>query len=201
MASLIPEQDMLSIKIADQDGDVILVVGTENPISIRASSKVLGLASPVFKALFSPNFQEGSQLSSSNPRPISLPEDSPEAVEYLCYILHFQGYQECTSLALFEEMALLCDKYVCVKAVYLWSKFWLRKFAKDREVLYDALETHKRILGQICTSYIFESHYHLWESTKYYALSGVPRIDRDSDYEGSRLGLLLDRLPENLMRK
>lgn len=44
----------------DPSGDVALVLGET---SLRVSSKVLSVASPVFRAMFGPYFQEGESLS------------------------------------------------------------------------------------------------------------------------------------------
>jgi hypothetical protein len=44
----------------DNAGDVILQLGE---VSLRVSSKVLSVASPVFRVMFSPHFLEGETLS------------------------------------------------------------------------------------------------------------------------------------------
>jgi hypothetical protein len=44
----------------DPSGDVVLMLGET---SLRVSSKVLSVASPVFRAMFGPHFQEGESLS------------------------------------------------------------------------------------------------------------------------------------------
>jgi hypothetical protein len=44
----------------DYSGDVVLKLGE---ISLRVSSKVLSIASPVFRAMFGPHFQEGETVS------------------------------------------------------------------------------------------------------------------------------------------
>lgn len=166
-----------SMKIADPDGDVILVIGEKSPVSICASSKVLGLASPVFKAMFSPNFWEGTNLSSSNPRRISLPEDDPTAVEYLCFVLHFRCQDDKTiSREEFEEVAVLCEKYDCIHAVSYWSKSWLNHFALEQFHL-DPKEHYRRMLGQICTSYLYDNHEAFWESSKHLLMAGLPNDD------------------------
>ena len=46
--------------VLDSSGDAILKLGET---SIRVSSKVLSVASPVFRAMFRPHFQEGEALS------------------------------------------------------------------------------------------------------------------------------------------
>jgi len=44
----------------DHSGDIILKVGDK---SLLVSSKILTIASPVFRAMFGPHFQEGEALS------------------------------------------------------------------------------------------------------------------------------------------
>lgn len=188
-----------SLRIADPDGDVILVVGTKNPVSIRACSKVLGLASPVFKVMFGPNFLEGSQLSCANPHDIHLPEDHPEAMAYLCSILHFRRRNdEDMPRALFEEVALLCDKYDCAHAVSHWSNSMLEHFATTMFVL-DSREHNRRMIAQICISYIYNNHAAFWKSTKALLEKGLSRDDtRAAHYGHVRLSLLIDRVPSSL---
>ena len=115
---------------ADPEGDLVLVVGSgETQKSIRASSKVLSLASPVLAAMFSPRrFSEGSALSSSNPPNISFPEDDPEAVSMFCRLVHFreyQGKQKAPSFNQLLNMALFCDKYDAGLALNPWCQLWL----------------------------------------------------------------------------
>lgn len=115
---------------ADPAGDLVLVIGSgDNQRSIRASSKVLSLASPVLAAMFSPRrFLEGTSLSSSNPPEIYLPEDDPEAVTMFCHIVHFREYhgkQPAPSFNQLRDMAFFCDKYDAGLAFNPWSELWL----------------------------------------------------------------------------
>jgi hypothetical protein len=48
--------------IIDPKGDVVLVVGTEDKVSIRVSSKVLSIASKVFDRMFTGSFKEALEL-------------------------------------------------------------------------------------------------------------------------------------------
>ena len=50
------------IKI-DPEGDVVLELGTAPKLHLLVSTKVLALASDVFKALFSPRFLDGIKLA------------------------------------------------------------------------------------------------------------------------------------------
>ncbi|KAJ5536965.1 hypothetical protein N7513_010151 [Penicillium frequentans] len=59
-------QCVLSVETIDMQGDVIIVAQGSSPDKSRrflVSTKVLGLASPVFLKLFGPEFLEGQQLA------------------------------------------------------------------------------------------------------------------------------------------
>jgi hypothetical protein len=118
----------------DPDGDVLLQVGSSSPHAhLLISSKVLSLASPVFAAMLSPPFKEGSSLSSGHGCEILLPEDDPGAMALLCSCLHFRTDQIPTVLEfpLLKALAILCDKYDCTKAISAWIVLWLRRWETD----------------------------------------------------------------------
>lgn len=57
-----------SLRNVDPDGDIILVIGLAEDIhdvSIQVSSKVLSVASKVFKAMFSRNFKGGNEMAAA----------------------------------------------------------------------------------------------------------------------------------------
>lgn len=179
------------MQVADPDGDVILVVGTENPVSVRASSKILTLVSPVFAAMLGPSFLEGSKLSDPLPYQIRLPEDDAEAVVWFCLVLHYQRkIDDHISLSLFEKLALLCNKYDRASALSSWSKTWLQKvntFPKDQA-------HYERLLY---SSYVYGIHEAFWSSSRAFLVNGLP-----NSIEANRPDLLtlgLDLLPEGLL--
>ena len=119
----------------DPEGDLILAVGPDRT-PIRVSSKVLGLASPVFNKMLDSPFAEGRLLSkraslrSSTVPPIQidLPEDDPEAMIMFCNTVHIK--RQATpdiSLPLFERMASLSDKYDSSLALSSGSEVWLSR--------------------------------------------------------------------------
>lgn len=112
LASLSVEtHDMANVNAIDPDGDVILVCGETE---FQVSSKVLSLASPVFKALFGPNFAEGQATTRKTSR-IQLHDDDAESMRFMCAVLH----HKCASgnsigLERLERLAVVTDKYdVC----------------------------------------------------------------------------------------
>lgn len=110
------------------DGDVILICG-EDEVSLRVSSIILSLASPVFKAMLQGNFAEGrAQRSSITPQRIKLREDSPEGMIVFCTLLHRHTIAE-TCLDSDDvsgvgdsllQFALIVDKYNCATSFALY---------------------------------------------------------------------------------
>lgn len=99
---------MANVNVIDSEGDIILICGKTE---LQVSSKVLGLASSVFTALFGPNFAEGQAISSKASR-IQLHDDDAESMHFMCTVLH----HKCTSansisLEELEKLAVVTDKY------------------------------------------------------------------------------------------
>ncbi|KAI5357014.1 putative SKP1/BTB/POZ domain superfamily protein [Septoria linicola] len=105
-----------TVEIIAPDGDVILLVGTEDKQRHQVSSATLSSISPVFKALLGPHFREGQQpRSSSNPVSISLPDDESDDMHRLCQIAHLKFEEGLESLYCDDilQLAVLVDKYDC----------------------------------------------------------------------------------------
>lgn len=116
---------LVTLKI-DQEGDIYLDL---DGYRLLVSAKALSLASTVFKSMFDPRFAEGTRISQANPGCVLLPEDNAEAMIALCYILHHrsQNVSETLSLALFEKLAIVADKYNSVSSLTQWSANVLTK--------------------------------------------------------------------------
>ncbi|KAH6673377.1 hypothetical protein B0J14DRAFT_562842 [Halenospora varia] len=133
---MVPPQPLSEepVKI-DPDGDVLFVVGCDKLTArLRVSSKVLSLASPVFAAMFSPRFKEGSSLNSGCPYELPLPEDEPEAMTLLCNCLHFRTdhIPRSVEFSLLKALAILCDKYNVANAISAWNILWLQKWETSK---------------------------------------------------------------------
>ncbi|KAE9978166.1 hypothetical protein EG327_007504 [Venturia inaequalis] len=107
--------------VVDPDGDVLLLIGTDNSnpeLSIQVSSKVLSVASKVFRAMFSRNFRE---------------DDNPDAILTLCKVLHFDTADLATThdIAKLQGFAVVADKYDCVLACIFYGRVWLTLFWED----------------------------------------------------------------------
>ncbi|KAK2030587.1 hypothetical protein LX32DRAFT_692319 [Colletotrichum zoysiae] len=106
---------------------------------LQVSSKVLILASPVFKAMLDGNFMEATELARNtgftNPYSIDLPDDDVEAMITLCQILHFYVVKR-PELSGLSKLAFISDKYECTQALNycgrVWISDWLQEY--DRNV-------------------------------------------------------------------
>ena len=158
--SLTPTQ--AANKDVDPAGDLVLVIGSgEIQRCVRASSKVLSLASPVLAAMFCPGrFLEGAALSSSNPPRIHLPEDDPDTVTTFCHLVHFREYhgkQPGPSFDQIMNMALFCDKYDAGLAFNPWSQIWLQPSGSE------TLRDHANLLAM---AYAFDNQESFWISSR-----------------------------------
>ncbi len=137
----------------DPEGDLRLVLGSEPTQSILVSSKVLKLSSPVLSAMLSPRYAEGQSLSKTGVSTLSLPEDDPKAMAWVCHSLHYNHgvASRITKLSLLGNIARLCDKYDMGQALCLWSEEWMRKWIS---------ETAKKVPDRrtLWMSYAFSNH-------------------------------------------
>lgn len=94
---------------------------------------ILRHASPVFRAMLGPHFSEGSTLASSESVEIPLPDDDPDAMEVICYVLHMRNDDAPSELAGGDLIYLagLCDKYDLFVAMRPAMNLWLGAFPKD----------------------------------------------------------------------
>jgi hypothetical protein len=107
-------------------GDTILVVGPYNK-KIRVCSSVLKSASKYFRVLFGPNFAEGQDLDSNNPKEVSMPDDNAHALEIICNVIHLRNDAVPRSLSPKDifEIAIAADKFDCVVALKYAGAIWL----------------------------------------------------------------------------
>jgi hypothetical protein len=107
-------------------GDVILVVGPHNK-KIRVCSSVLNNASKVFSVMFGPDFAEGQNLDSHDPKEVPMPDDNAHALEIICNVIHLRNDVVPRSLSPKDifEIAIAADKFDCVVALRYASAAWL----------------------------------------------------------------------------
>ncbi|KAG8526832.1 uncharacterized protein KY384_008261 [Bacidia gigantensis] len=111
-------------------GDLELIIGEEGvQVKLLVSSTILKLASPVFAVLLGPNFKEGhdSAPTAGLPKSVCLPDDDPEAMLWVCQILHYVRKEPMKAdLALLGKIATHCDKYDLAYALGPWAEYRLQ---------------------------------------------------------------------------
>ena len=119
------------------DGDVLLLVGPDKK-KLFVHSLVLSNASKVFRAMFGPNFREGQHLASGSLDGVPLPDDDADAIRTLCNVIHLRNKALPEYLAPYDvlQVAIAADKYECVEAIQLASRYWLKP-VKHEEALLD----------------------------------------------------------------
>ncbi|RDI88453.1 hypothetical protein Vi05172_g945 [Venturia inaequalis] len=118
----------------DEDGDLVLLVGpVDAQARILVSSKVLTVASKVFKAMLSRSFNEGRQLAENSAvdqrYELPLPDDDATAMSILCKIFHMR-HEDVPRPGKIQDsvlynVAVLSEKYDCVAAIKPVSAAWL----------------------------------------------------------------------------
>lgn len=147
----------MDIEELDLDGNVVLVVEGESLCAKKflVSSKVLGLASPVFAALFSRNFSEGNRIIEGNRPEIMLKDDDPETMRQILRTLHFKDPGDKTDPKMLAVLAIHCDKYACTEPLRPWVKVWSTGICADnpgRDYGYLLLAAHFFRLQELFTS-------------------------------------------------
>ena len=152
---------MAKFTVIDPAGDVIFVL---DDLEFQVSSKILSLASPVFKAMFGPSFAEGQgQPGSKVIRRIQLSDDKAEALSAMCHVLHHQNTSaDPVDIDRLEDMATLVDKYDCVRSMHYWAAYQLRM------IKVHAMKEPYRLLWP---SYVFGDAANFNSLTKYMVLN------------------------------
>ncbi|KZL84717.1 btb poz-like protein [Colletotrichum incanum] len=117
-----------AIKVLHPAWDAALVVADENSLKkFLVSSQVLRIASTYFNTLFTSNFEEGTKTQEGLKPEIHLHDDSPDAVEVILSILHYQYKSEWNTMSpeSFAVIATHCDKYCCTASLRPWVDKWI----------------------------------------------------------------------------
>lgn len=120
LSSSTKESDRLLV-ILDPHGDLVLVVNkAENQRRFRVSTKVLSLASPVWRVMLDPSgqFQEARRENGE----VAFPEDDPNILYILLQIIHLRPRSLPKTLEVDElvGLAILCKKYDTAEIVAPW---------------------------------------------------------------------------------
>lgn len=140
------------------DGDVILVVGSQNS-RFRVSSVQLAMTSTTFKALFFGGFAE-SLPSISTMREVPLPDDDPDNLRILLNIAHHRNDAVKNSIRNVYDilyLAKLVDKYDMTTAVKFSSFTWLQ-MCEDTSFY--------GIVTLTLSAYLFKNHRKFYDFTR-----------------------------------
>lgn len=174
----------------DPSGDLMLEVGDPTTsVRVRASSKALALASPVFAAMFSPRFAEGNPVTPGELRSITLPDDDADAMITFCNAVHLRSSKVAVAgFASVEKLSVLCDKYDCAEALSPWSTRWLSRWQ-------GSMDGKDEYLKLVYVSYGLNDHQVFWSATanvlRFYKEDRMANVS--SDAEGFTI------LPEQLL--
>ena len=146
----------------DPEGDVYLMVGDTE---LQVSSKVLSLASKVFKALFQVNFQEGAKLAEDGSCRIKLPDDDVPTMQVVNLLLHHRQPDIPIDTHLLQNVAIAADKYACTKALCYWAKVQVLSILKAPSRA-DSIDG-----AALFTAYVFDFHSVFWAISKRMVLS------------------------------
>lgn len=100
---------------------------------MRVSSKHLILASPTFRSILGPGFEEGQRLRTEGSTDLALGDDDPDAFEILLNIIHGLTRKVPRSITLetLTKLAVLVNYYQMHEAVELFSDTWIDNLVKE----------------------------------------------------------------------
>ncbi|KAF7884297.1 uncharacterized protein EAF02_004633 [Botrytis sinoallii] len=159
--------------VADPEGDVLLLLeptetGQVNKTKILCSSKHLGLASAVFKAMLRPNvYNEGTTLSHVGKVEIPLPEDDAEIMTTLVLLIHGRhqhpNLHPMVNIDCLGQAAILVDKYQMHEATNFITSEWARSYFRETPILAHRLPDLPFIL---CITWVFNMEDHFKQATR-----------------------------------
>jgi hypothetical protein len=102
-------------------------------VHMRVSSKHLILASPTFRSMLGPNFEEGQRLRIEGSTDIALGDDDPDAFEILLNIIHglTRRVPRSVSLDMLTKIAVLVNYYQMHEVVELFSDTWIDTLVRE----------------------------------------------------------------------
>ncbi|KAK4444467.1 hypothetical protein QBC34DRAFT_474667 [Podospora aff. communis PSN243] len=136
------------------------------------SSKILTIASPVFRTLLAGPFSEATAFAAykralaPNSIPdrdpaekyytLTLPADDPEAMTLLLRILHHHVVVEVPEPEMLEKLAFLCDKYLCVHVLRYAGSVWFREWRRGFNESLDAADVDmKEVMEEVARVLVF----------------------------------------------
>jgi len=143
-----PVSEAADSKTSDGDDDKD---ETESTL-VTVSSKVLSVASPVFKAMLGGKFREGAEFAArraaAEQYTLSLPEDDAESTLVLLCVLHHNlaGLSDRPGPEVLENLAFTCDKYQCTHVLRYCGALWMGNWLADNRSVAPPVEDVCRML-------------------------------------------------------
>ena len=113
----------------DPHGDLTLVVGADDDAqSFLVSSKILSVASPVWRAMLS----NRNGFVEAGSEEVVFPDDNPEALSIVFLVSHLR-FQEVPRKVEFQQLidlCTVCDKYDCMSLLGPWFSTWTTPWLK-----------------------------------------------------------------------
>lgn len=146
-------------------------------VRLRASSKHLTLASPVFRRMFTGDWRESRNLAAGERAEIKGENwvvEQVDAMLILMNIIHGHGRKVPRDITLdtLAEIAVLVDYYECYEAVDVMTEIWIDKLLKSMPSTYG-----KDIISWIFISWVFQRPSSFTSATSIAATQSQQRID------------------------
>jgi hypothetical protein len=128
-----PDENAIPDDASVHSNDTASSVDILTDVHMRVSSKHLILASPTFRSMLGPNFEEGQRLRIEGSTDIALGDDDPDAFEILLNIIHglTRRVPRRVTLDMLTKLAVLVNYYQMHEVVELFSDTWINTLAKE----------------------------------------------------------------------
>lgn len=169
------EKDVENVDI-DANGDVIFVCpyGLKTTRRYRVLSTIVSQASPVFKAMLSTHFKEGSTLLKNSCVEIELPDDDAWVMDLIFNIMHFKNdrvSKHCSPVGRLE-IAETVDKYQCAGAIAPMLYYFMAEDVPNA--------SQADLLDFLRFSYVLDQHEHFERICRKLILESRAPIRSDS---------------------
>jgi hypothetical protein len=184
-------------RVVDYNGDMMIQLAEAK---LLVSSKVLSLASKVWKELLCHKFPEGNKNDQGEqPCSIPFPDDDTVAMTTLCLVLHHKAneIERRPSAKALVNLAVLAAKYSCAKAIAYYGCATLSELIK----FVDGNKLRKLQVMLLFPAILFDDHYAFERVTKMMLNSKTP-IGQDMSLTTKRYSIpreICRLLPEGLL--
>lgn len=164
---------------------------------LLVSKETLTNKSPYFKVMLTGTFAEAQlNFNPQDPPTISLPEDDPLAMKWLCQILHSdpEAKESVANYKLWYKIVSLCDKYFCRRAVRGWFRDQMCDLLEDSAFTESKLSDYgMKIVNIVKLTYVMED-YLLFNRASALFIRAVKPTDVETVLSSAFEGGVLQRL-------